>query len=296
MQTNRIRVVFPVFFVLISVMCMIGLVSAVNGTVSIAYRGAGGNYLGDTIIFDGKNTVGNMTVLKISGPGLPDAGVPLYDITGIPGSGNTVKVDANGNWFFSWDTNRIKGSDLLQTVRYTFTAFDRDHPEKSGTTSVILKRPEFYIIASQNPAAPGDYVQLTGNAEKGVSFVRIDVTDSTGKVLHTFMSPVSASGYFQYGFHVDMQPGQYNVVVSNPSMKSGLNQILTIAVPKTPVPVQTSPAPGYTTTGTATPSPETTVAGLPLASPTSIPLSPLCAIAGFIGAIALFWTTGRKNL
>ena len=40
------------------------------GYVSISYRGSGGYYIGDTITFDGKNTAGNTTVVKITGPGL----------------------------------------------------------------------------------------------------------------------------------------------------------------------------------------------------------------------------------
>ena len=41
-------------------------VLADNGSVSIAYRGPGGNYIGDVIIFDGYNSVSNTTVLQIT--------------------------------------------------------------------------------------------------------------------------------------------------------------------------------------------------------------------------------------
>ena len=289
MQAHRKKLVLPVFFMLIFVMCMTGVVSAANGTVTITYRFAGGSYIGDTVFFDGTNTAGNVTVLKITGPGLPDAGVPLYDATGVLGSGNTIDVGTNNDWSFTWDTNRMKGNNLLQTARYTFTAYDRDHPEISSVTSIMLKRPEFYVVASQNPVAPGDYIQLTGFAEKGVSYVKIDITDPSGNIVHTFMSPVSATGYFQYGFHVDMLPGQYRVIVSNPSMKSGLDQSLTVAIPTL---VQTNlTQPGTITTPVlTTPAP---VATSP--TPTSVPLSPVYAIAGITGAIALLWTKGRKN-
>jgi hypothetical protein len=291
MQAHRTKLVLPVFFMLTLVMCMTGIVSAANGTVTITYRFAGDSYIGDTVYFDGTNTAGNVTVLKITGPGLPDAGVPLYDATGAVGSGNTIDVSTNNYWSFAWDTSRMKGSNLLQTARYTVTAYDRNHPEISSVIPVMLKRPEFYVIASQNPVAPGDYIQLTGFAEKGVSYVKIDITDPSGNIVHTFVSPVSTTGYFQYGFHVDMPPGQYRVIVSNPSMKSGLNQSLTVAIPittqsnltqsgTTAIPVLTTPAPAPVTTSPA---------------PTNIPLSPICAIAGIAGAIALIWTTGRKN-
>ena len=275
---------------LIIILCMTGVVSAANGTVTITYRFAGGNYIGDTIFFDGTNTVGNVTVLKITGPGLPDAGVPLYNATGTVGSGNTIDVGKNNDWSFTWDMNRMIGNNLLQTARYTVTAYDRDHPEISSVIPIMLKRSEFYVVASQNPVAPGDYVQLTGFAEKGVSYVKIDVTDPSGNIVHTFMSPVSTTGYFQYGFHVDMLPGQYRVIVSNPSMKSGLNQSLTVAIPTT---AQTN----LTQIGTtATPALTTPAPSATTPTPTSIPLSPICAITGITGAIALLWTTGRKNV
>ena len=37
--------------------------------------------------------------------------------------------------------------------------------------------------------------------------VQIDVIDSAGKISHTSVAPVGANGYFDYRFHVDMQPG-----------------------------------------------------------------------------------------
>ena len=46
------------------------------GFVSISYRGSGGYYIGDTITFDGKNTAGNTTIIKITGPEPPPGGGP----------------------------------------------------------------------------------------------------------------------------------------------------------------------------------------------------------------------------
>ena len=275
---------------LIIILCMTGVVSAANGTVTLTYRFSGDIYIGDTVYFDGTNTAGNVTVLKITGPGLPIAGVPLYDATGTVGSGNMIDVGKNNYWSFTWDTNRMKGNNLLQTARYTVTAYDRDHPEISSVIPIMLKRPEFYVIASKNPVGAGDYVQLTGFAEKGVSYVKIDIVDPSGNIVHTFMSPVDTTGYFQYGFHVDMLPGEYRIIISNPSMKSGLNQSLTVAIPITTQTTLTQPV------TTATPALTTSAPVAPIPTPTRIPLSPICAIAGITGAFALLWTTGRKNL
>lgn len=235
-----VRRVFLVFVLLMAAICIIQPVLGVNGTVSIAYRGSGGSYIGDTVIFDGKNTVGNVTFIKITGPGLPFEGVPIYDLNGIPGSGNPVEVNPDGSWKLAWYTSSIKGIEKMQTARYVFTAADLARPEFSSTTSVFMKKAEFYANISPNPAIFADYVSVTGSAERGVSYVRIDITDISGNIIRSYSSPVSASGYFNYGFHVDMQPGQYYITISNPSLTSPLVMIFTVLPPRTPTPVMTT--------------------------------------------------------
>ena len=240
MSFMRINRFFWVLVLLITAICITQPVLGVNGTVSIAYRGSGGSYIGDTIIFDGQNTVGNMTFLRITGPDLPADGVPIYDLNGIPGAGNPVEVKPDGTWQFAWYSSTVNGIEKMQTARYYFIAADLNHPESSSTTSVFMKKAEFYANISPNPATFADYVSLTGSAERGISYVRIDITDISGKILHTSSSPVSASGYFNYGFHVDMPPGQYYVTISNPSLKSPLVMILTVIPPRTPTPIMTT--------------------------------------------------------
>jgi hypothetical protein len=237
METTWVKTLFLALLLLCTVMCLALPVAAAEGMITITYRGSGGNYIGDTIIFDGKNTAGNTTMIKITGPGLPPQGVPLYNLGGTPGSGNTAKVDAENKWIYVWDSSRADASKL-QTARYTFIASDPGSPEQTATTSILLIRPEFYLVAA--PASPGigDYVEIEGMAEKGVTYVKIAVLNSTGTVLHTFISPVSSTGSFGYGFHVDMGPGQYNIIGSNPSMKNNLVLTLTVAAPKIPATTQ----------------------------------------------------------
>lgn len=224
---------FLTIFLFCTVIYLVIPVAAANGTVTITCRGPGGNYIGDTIIFDGKNTVGNTTMIKITGPGLPSQGVPLYNLGGTPGSGNAAKVDTNNKWAYVWDSSRVDESKL-QTARYTVIASDPGSPQKAATTSIFLKKPEFYMIAK--PASPGmgDYVEIEGIAEKDVTYVKIDVLNGDGRVFHTFISPVSSTGSFGYGFHVNMGPGLYNIIGSNPSLKNNLVLTLTVASPKIP--------------------------------------------------------------
>ena len=67
MHSCKISEIFSIVFFLVVLTICILPAYAQNGTISITYRGAGDYYLGDSIIFDGKNTIGNTTVITITG-------------------------------------------------------------------------------------------------------------------------------------------------------------------------------------------------------------------------------------
>jgi hypothetical protein len=299
MDILRLNNIFFFLFLFIAVMCIMHPVLAQEGSMIISYRGSGGYYLGDTVIFDGKTTVGTPTLLKISGPGLPREGVPVYDLNGVPGSGNTVPVNEDGTWRFVWYSATLAGSEKIRTARYTITAFDRTNPEKTASVTILLKMPDFYINPQQREVTPGDYVQLNGITELGVTELKIDISDSNGTILRSYTSPVSGSGYFDYGFRADMQPGDYFVRVSNPAMKEVLRTTITV------VPQGGTPLPATTTSPISTPSESVSVPPTPTphldqpvaSSPSAIPLPPFIAIAGLIisGIIALAGSTWRRK-
>ena len=233
MHSSKIPGIFPGVLLLILLLLCIIPVYADNGVISITYRGAGGYYVGDSIAFDGKNTIGNTTVIKITGPGLPAEGVPPYNLTDVPGTGNTAVTDAAGTWAFYWDSSRTVGLENLYTARYTLTAYDLSNPEISSSIAIMLKKPEFYATMSPNPASSDDYVQIVGDAENGASSLEINVLDSSGNKVHTYSAPVSSGGFFNYGFHVDMPPGKYTVTITSPSMLQSLTKTLTITATNT---------------------------------------------------------------
>jgi hypothetical protein len=293
MDILRFNKYYCSFVMLIALILIIQPVLADGGTLTISYRGAGGYYVGDTIIFDGRDTIGNTTLVKITGPGLPPQGVPLSDLTGIPGSGNTVPVTPDTLWKLTWYSANTAGIEKLVTARYTITAMDLSNPEKTATTSVFLKKPEFYMNAQMSSIYPGDYVQLNGRAERGVTYVKIDVSDSSGKNVRTYITPVSGLGSFEYGFRADMPPGRYVATVTNPSMKNTLMTPLNILLPG-----NANPTSSENENVTVTASPTQAQPVIPVASLTpTIPLSTLTAIAGlFISAvIALVWPTGHRK-
>jgi hypothetical protein len=284
---NRI---FCSFLLLCATACILQPVMADNGTISIAYRGSGGGYVGDAVIFDGWNTYGNTTMVKITGPGLPSEGVPVNNLNGPSGTGTPVEVDKNGEWRFGWYSSSVPGVEKLKTGRYTFTAMDSAIPDKSATASFMLKKPDYSITASPNPVNTGKYVELIGTAEQGVAYAKIDIKDSSGKVLHSYSSPVSSSGYFSYGFHVDMAPGQYPVTVSNPSLKVPFGTVISVVyengtVPVTAgtVPVQASAVPTAEVTVERTAETTAVVASNPL--PTKSPVAPVTILASLLAGI-----------
>jgi hypothetical protein len=287
--------IFWCFLLLCAAACVLQPVMAENGTITIAYRGSGGGYIGDTIVFDGRNTFGNMTLLKINGPGLPSDGVPVNNLNGPSGTATSVGVDQYGMWKFVWYASTIPGLERLQTARYTITAMDSENPEQSTTTSVMLKKPEFYITVSPNPSNPGDYVELIGTAEQGITSVKIEVTDASGRVLHVFTSPVGSSGYLSYGFHGDMEPGQYTVTVSNPSIKAPYKTVLSVVAPEETLPVTTvmTPEPGSAiptaeVTGVVTPAPASET------SPTKSPVAPLTILAALMAGVIIAGISRRS--
>ena len=215
------------FLLVLLALCIVP-VHAQNGIVTISYRGAGGYYVGDSIIFDGRDTVGNQTVFVLTGPGLPAQGVPPYTINGAAGTGNTVIPDSTGAWSFEWDTSRAQAIGSLTTAAFTVTAYDASDPMINSSVSVFLKQPGFSATISPNPAVLNDYIQVIGRVEIPADSIQINVLDASGNKVHTFQSPVSAGGYFQYGFHVDMPPGAYTVTIGSPSVPTSLTQTLII--------------------------------------------------------------------
>jgi hypothetical protein len=202
-------------------------------------------------------------------------------------------VNADGSWKFVWYSANVAGIEKMITARYTFIAADLTDQEIKASTSFLMKKPEFFINPQAGPVSPGDYVELSGSAEQGVTYVKIDITDSESTILHTFISPVSGTGSFTYGFRVDMQPGQYTVRISNPSLENSLTSLFTVT-PKTSITALTTPAVTQTPAETV----PVLTASLPGQTPPvessasltpSIPLSSLTPVAGLLisGLIAL---------
>ena len=283
--------IFCSFLLLCAAACILHPVMADNGTIAIAYRGSGGGYIGETVVFDGHNSYGNTTLLTITGPGLPSGGVPVNNLNDLTGTGTPVEVDPYGVWKFVWYASNVQGIEKLMTGRYTFTATDSKDRTRSATSTYMFKKADYSISASPNPVNPGHYVELIGTAEKDITTAKIEVKDASGSVLHSYTSPVSSSGYFSYGLHVDMAPGQYQVIVSNPALKAPFGTVLSVVAENGTLPVTTPavqvPVSVIPTTEVTQ---ETTPAPVSSTIPTKSPISPvtiLVALAAGVGVLGV---------
>jgi hypothetical protein len=222
-------------------------------------------------------------------------------------------VNSDGSWRFVWYTGNINGVEKMQTARYYITAFDLSNPSKTATTSIMMEKPEFYVVPTPNPVETGAYIQLLGTAELGAPDIRIEIRDQSGTLLHVYDTAATNSGYFNYGFHIDMPPGDYPITISSASMKSSFQTIIHVLPPQIPTPVTTAGAsgagqPGITTVPASAMSPGLTStpasAGTPVTptpaatkNPEPVSISPLAIIAGLIIAalvVLLILVIGKK--
>jgi hypothetical protein len=136
----RSRVVAGIAVVLICFSCGLLIPAAAGADVSIE------EVMGETITFHGFSYLGDSVYLFLTGPGLPENGVTLTDISQRADQGHftVVDVDDNQEWTYIWKTSRID-SEIdpgTYTVYVTNEPRDLSHlgDEKSyRTVSVYLK-------------------------------------------------------------------------------------------------------------------------------------------------------------
>lgn len=124
--------------VTLALCCAISTVSAADAS----YEG----YLGDTIALQGESYSGNQVYMFMTGPGLPENGVTLTDVTQRADQGQftIVPLDNNQHFSFKWNTQRIHtevdpGTYIVYVVN---EPVDKAHlaPGSYQTLSVYLKK------------------------------------------------------------------------------------------------------------------------------------------------------------
>lgn len=106
--------IMPAFITLsrilvVSVLILVVLAPGLLGTPAAAADIEIEGYFGETITFHGFSYVGDSVYLFLTGPGLPENGVTLTDISQRADQGHftVVDVDENQEWTYTWKTSRI---------------------------------------------------------------------------------------------------------------------------------------------------------------------------------------------
>jgi hypothetical protein len=104
--------------------------------------------LGDTINLHGVSYTGSSVYLFMTGPGLPENGVTLTDVTQRADQGKFTQVDLDSNqaWSYRWNTARIENEINAGTylVYVTNAPVDKSHLGGSGSYQTL----EVYLIKS----------------------------------------------------------------------------------------------------------------------------------------------------
>ncbi len=143
------------------------------------------------------------------------------------------------------------------------------------------------------------YLQVSGRAEQDITYVTIEIIDPEGRILHTFVSPVSGTGSFSYGFRVDMPEGRYMIRISNPALKDSLTTVVNVVLPSTSAPVSTTTMPVQAETSPVIPGTTqeniSPVKSGPTVTP-SVPLTSFTMVAGLlISGLIVITTKSRKH-
>lgn len=124
--------------VILALCCAISAVSAADAS----YEG----YMGDTIALQGESYSGNQVYMFMTGPGLPENGVTLTDVTQRADQGQftIVPLDNNQHFSFKWNIQRIHteidpGTYIVYVVN---EPVNKAHltPGSYQTISVYLKK------------------------------------------------------------------------------------------------------------------------------------------------------------
>jgi hypothetical protein len=104
--------------------------------------------LGDTINLQGVSYTGSSVYLFMTGPGLPENGVTLTDVTQRADQGKFTQIDLDSNqeWFYRWNTARIDNEINAGTYLVYVTNEPVDKAHLGGSSS--YKTLEVYLKES----------------------------------------------------------------------------------------------------------------------------------------------------
>jgi hypothetical protein len=183
--------VFPLRSCTLAGLCLIALCS-VLGFVSSPVAAADLNIeadLGDTINLHGVSYVGDRVYLFMTGPGLPENGVMLTDVSQRADEGHFTLVDLNNQeWSMKWNTARIQNEidPGTYTVYVSNEPVDKAHLGGSNTYKTLAV---FLKESTTERVSISSGTSYTLNPEEHISVVRAPTLGLVSPTLTPTTSP-----------------------------------------------------------------------------------------------------------
>jgi len=211
-----------------------GPTSAAGSGVTISADGTQSYYLGEKVVFRGRNTDSDSTYLFLTGPNLPASGVKLTSpkeaaVSGNPDTFTIAKTNADKSWEYSFYTANL----LLDAGTYTVYAAsqpktaDQLGPD-AANVGIVLKKPFITAALSPTPVAKGQPFKVTGTAVGNIPEVQIWIIGD--KYVYTTTTPVNSDA--NYTFTADaarsgnLPAGQNYLFVQHPMQNNQFDIVI----------------------------------------------------------------------
>ncbi len=179
-----------------------GPTSAAGSGVTISADGTQSYYLGEKVVFRGRNTDSDSIYLFLTGPNLQATGVKLTSpkeaaVSGNPDTFTIAKTNADKSWEYSFYTANL----LLDAGTYTVYAAsqpktaDQLGPD-AANVGIVLKKPFITAALSPTPVAKGEPFKVTGTAVGNIPEVQIWIIGD--KYVYTTTTPVNSDANFTF--------------------------------------------------------------------------------------------------
>jgi len=198
--------------------------SSAGTGVTIAADGSKAYFLGEKVVFRGKNADSDFTYLFLTGPNLKDTGAKLTSpgtaaVSGNPDTFTVVKTKPDKTWEYSFYTANLPFDAGSYTVYATSQPKAMDQlGQNANSDGIILKRPFITAKISSSEVAKGQLFTVTGIAVGQPPSVQVWIIGNG--FAYTAKTPVNSDGAFT--FNADsalsgkLAAGQYYLIVQHP--------------------------------------------------------------------------------
>jgi len=201
-----------------------GSTSTAGSGVTISAVGDKSYYLGEKVVFRGKNTDSDSTYLFMTGPDLPAAGVELTSpnkavISGNPDTFTVVKTNPDKSWEYTYYTIN------LPFLAGTYSVYAASQPKSAdqlgpgaANAGIALKKPFITANISSSNVTNGQPFTVTGIAEGIPPEVQIWIVGSA--YAYTTKTPVNSNALFTFttdaAISGNIPTGQNYLIVQHP--------------------------------------------------------------------------------